>query len=126
MRSWRLDLDGDAHAARLARHSIRGWLDLVDCDEDTKIDITLVASELVSDTVSDEAARVSIRMLFDDGRLRIDVHAERDQPPTATGSLKLQDSACNSLTDRVISAATDSWGRTEMPHGTHTWAEILC
>ena len=30
MRSWRLDLDGDAHAARLARHSIRGWLDLVD------------------------------------------------------------------------------------------------
>ena len=82
MRTWRLDLDSDPHAPRLARHGVRDWLDLVACTDDTKTDVTILASDLVTHAVSSDAALIAIRAVFDDGRLRIDVHAQHD--PTVT------------------------------------------
>jgi hypothetical protein len=127
MRTWRLDLDSDAHAPRLARHSLRSWLELVACDDDTKTDVTILVSEFVTDAVTSDAARVSVRMVFDDGRLRVDVHAQYDQPLTSiSANEQPRGTSWQSLTDRVAEAATDAWGRACMPHETHSWAEILC
>ena len=125
MRTWRLDLDADAHAPRLARHSVRAWLDLVACSDETKADITIVVSDFVSDAVTSAATHVTILLVFDDGRLRVDVHADRHE---ALIDLDHQAGAtpCQSLADRITEAATDSWGRTRTPDETHSWAEILC
>ena len=127
MRTWRLDLDSDEHAPGLARHSLGSWLELVACDDDTKVDVIIVVSELVTHAVIGNAARISVRMVFDDGRLRVDVHARHDQPLThASDSPQEQGLSRQSLTDRVADAVTDAWGRTCELDRTHSWAEILC
>jgi hypothetical protein len=127
MRTWRLDLDSDAHAPRLARHSVRGWLEVVPCSDDTKVDVSIVVSELVTHAVTSGASSVSIRTVFDDGRLRIDVHAPHDAADAGSvAGGQVQRSTSQLLSDRMIEAATDAWGRTRTPDETHTWAEILC
>ena len=126
MRTWRLDLDSDAHAPRLARHSVRSWLELVACDDDTKADVVLVVSEFVTDAVATAASRVVVRIVFDEGRLRIDVHAEHDQPTAATSGSRQLDTQSEPFGDRIVTAVTDAWDRTSTPHGPHNWAEILC
>jgi anti-sigma regulatory factor (Ser/Thr protein kinase) len=126
LRTWRLDLDSDVHTARTARHSARSWLSIVDCREETKTDIIIVVSELVAHAAID-STRISLTIVFDDGRLRVDVHAQHHQTDTVTRGRPLaHDAPGETLTDRVVAAATDAWGRTRTPHGTHTWAEILC
>jgi hypothetical protein len=124
--SWRLDLDGNAHAPRLARHSLRPWLELVGCNDVTTADVTIVVSELVTHDVANDAARVSIRALFDDGRLRLDLHARHRATAPHPADISSPDDSCQSVIERVVAAATDAWGRTRTPHETHTWAEILC
>ena len=125
MRSWRLDLDSDAHSPRLARRSLRSWLELVECDDETKVDVTILVSECVTLAVTNNATRISIRVVFDDGRLRIDVHAQHvedrarvvgDRPETPS----------EAVMDRVAAAAAQTWARRADTHETHTWAEILC
>jgi hypothetical protein len=127
MRTWRLDLDSDDHAPRLARHSVRSWIDFVDCDDDKKIDIVLLVSEFVTQAVNTGAAQVSISVIFDDGRLRIDVRAEHPVAEGQVGGVDAnEDTILRSFADRMADAATDTWGRRRQSHQTHTWAEILC
>ena len=127
MRTWRLDLDPDPHAPRLARHSLRDWLDLVACTDDTKTDVTILASDLVTDAVTSDATRITIRAVFDDGRLRIDVHAQHDPTVTDITTERPADARpCESFSDRVTGAVADAWGRDCLAHETHTWADVLC
>jgi hypothetical protein len=126
VRTWRLDLDSDTHAPALARHSLRGWLRLVTCRDDTKIDVTILVSEFVTEAATSDATHVSISMIFDEGRLRIDVHAREEAPAGGGGRTPIQTATGPSFADRIADIATDNWGRTRQPDTTHAWAEILC
>ena len=124
MRTWRLDVDSDAHAPHLARHSLAIWLAHLDCTDNVRSDVILLASELVTNAVTTNATAVSIRVLFDDGRLRMDVHAqghnEADRPTTGP------DPQRQSLSERVTDAVADNWGHRREPEGMILWAEVLC
>src|SRR4051794_13037994 len=127
MRTWRLDLDSGPHAPRLARDSLRDWLDLVACTDDTKNDVTILVSDLVTHAVTSDATHITIRTVFDGGRLRIDVHAQHDPTATAITDERPADARSNeSFSDRVTAAVADAWGRDRLPHETHTWADVLC
>ena len=127
MRTWRLDLGSDPHAPRLARHSLRDWLDLVACTDDTKTDVTILVSDLVTQAVASDATHVTIRAVFDDGRLRIDVHAQHDPTRADITDKRPADARSDeSFSDRVTAAVADAWGRDRLPHETHTWADVLC
>jgi anti-sigma regulatory factor (Ser/Thr protein kinase) len=117
VRSWRLELDSDECAPRLVRHSLRSWLDLVACSDDAKDDLLLLVSELVTEAIEHEARTISLRGVFDDGRLRIDVHAVDAMPTAVTDE---------SFTDRIGSQITDNFGRRADADGIHAWAEKLC
>jgi hypothetical protein len=123
MRTWRLDLDSDPHAALLVRHGLDDWLTLLDCTDTARQDIVVVASELVTAAFTSRARTISVRVLFDDGRLRMDVHGEGcedgDGLPGDHGNGR-------SLSDRIIERASDNWGRRRDPDGLRLWADILC
>ena len=112
-----LDVDSDAHAPRIVRHSLRAWLEPVDCTDETKLDVTLLVSELVADAVHGAATRISAGMAFDDGRLRIDVQDDR----TRSGS-----DASPCPPEWFAERIADGWGRDIGARETSTWAEILC
>ena len=114
MRSWRFDLDSDIHAPRFVRHTVRSWLTLVACPDDVKEDVLLFVSEVVTEGGLHGAQRVSVRVVTDDGRLRVDVHAT-GATPAAEGS----------FADRIGPVLADIWGRSDEPDGTHVWAEML-
>jgi len=119
MRTWRLELDCDLHAPWFARHALRSWLHLVTCSDETKLDITILVSELITDAVLADGQRVSLTVTFDDGRVRIDVHATGAAPrPASTGD--------DTVSSRIADAVTDTWARTSQHGVAHTWAELLC
>jgi hypothetical protein len=124
MRTWRLDLDGDAHAPHLARHSVAAWLELLDCTETVRRDVTILTSEFVTTAVMSHATVISVRLLFDDGRLRMDVYVGGIDP--LQGPASGPGGSRRSISTRVADAVADDWGQGEGPSGTHLWAEILC
>ena len=69
-------------------------------------------SDLVTHAVTSDATLITIRAVFDDGRLRIDVHAQHD--PTVTDIIAERPAdarPCESFSDRVTAAVADAWGR---------------
>ena len=126
MLTWRLELDSDDNAPRLARRTARAWLELIPCDDGTKADIIVVVSEFVTHAVTDESTRIALEIVFDDGRLRIDVHGQPDQRRPPGRSEARHRGRTPNLTDRITDTVTDNWERRRTPHETHMWAEILC
>ena len=117
MRTLHLDVDSDAHAPRLVRHSLRAWLDAIDCTDETKLDVTLLVNELVTDAVHNAASRIHGQIAFDTGRLRFDIHDDRATTSTRTTMLPL---------DLLAEQITDAWGRSTHDTDTYTWGEIFC
>jgi anti-sigma regulatory factor (Ser/Thr protein kinase) len=116
MRHLHLDVDSDNHAPRIARHTARTWLERVECDDDTRIDVVLLVDEIVTEAVHHQATRISAEMNFDTGRLRIDVHDDR--PAT--------DSPARCAVAQIAPQVADGWGRDDSVGGSHTWVEFLC
>ena len=126
MNTWRLDLDGDAQAPRFARNSARSWLDVIPCQDDTKVDIIIVVSEFVTEAVNAGAAHVSIGLLFDDGRLRVEVQARQADTRKAVGVEQAETMSDRLLADHIANTATDIWRRTTALGHVDLWAEVLC
>ena len=96
---------------------LRAWLEPVDCTDETKLDVTLLVSELVTDAVHGAATRISAGTAFDDGRLAHRCprrpHQERQRcVPCAP--------------EWFAEQIADGWGRNTAHGATSTWAEILC
>ena len=117
MRTLQLDVDSDRHAPRLVRRTVRTWLDDIDCSDATRVDVTLLVNELVTEAVRGAARHIHSEMAFDAGRLRFDIRDDRATTTTRKAMLPL---------DLLAGQITDTWGRSTLDTDTHTWGEIFC
>jgi anti-sigma regulatory factor (Ser/Thr protein kinase) len=122
MNGVRLALSRSEFAPRQARRAVARWLVGVGCPEETKGDVLLVVSELVTNAVTHAHAAPIVEASFDDGRLRLEVHDTDPAPPTILpvsgphGGYGL----------RIVACLCDAWGWTAMPEGKRVWTETLC
>jgi anti-sigma regulatory factor (Ser/Thr protein kinase) len=117
MRTLQLDLDSDSDAPRLVRHTVRTWLDDIDCSDETRIDVTLLVNELVTEAVHNAASRIHSQIAFDTGRLRFDIRDDRATTAPRTTMLPL---------DLLAEQITVAWGRSTVDADTYTWGEVFC
>ena len=110
----RLALKGLAGAPREARHALRDWLTTVSCPEQLRDDILLVVSELVTNAVVHARSDPIVVAMFDDGRLRIEVHDQASgSPPIVTSSAGPD----GGFGIRLVAALSDAWGWTPTESG---------
>jgi anti-sigma regulatory factor (Ser/Thr protein kinase) len=118
----RLVLKRSAGAPREARHAMRDWLATVGCPEQLREDMLLVVSELVTNAVIHARSDPVVVAMFDDGRLRIEVHDEDRSPPIVTSS----PGSDGGFGIRLVAALSDGWGWAHTESGKRVWIETLC
>lgn len=118
MTTWRLLLDADRSAPRQARRAVRGWIQTIPCDEDTKDDVLLVVNELVASAAVAGSSQILLVATFSPGWLRVETFDDQHRPPGGTG---VEDE----LSRTIVTAATDGWGWSNIGTGTHMWSEKL-
>ena len=111
-----------AAAPRLARQAMREWLTDVPCPDALAEDALLVVSELTTNALIHAGSAATIVALFDDGRLRVEVH---DEDPVAP-QLRDHPDGSGGWGLRVVAAVADGWGSFPTPSGKLVWAEMLC
>jgi anti-sigma regulatory factor (Ser/Thr protein kinase) len=111
-----------AAGPRLARQAMREWLTDVPCPDALAADALLVVSELTTNALIHAGSPATIVALFDDGRLRVEVHDEERAEPY----LRDQPGCSGGWGLRVVAAVADGWGSVPTPSGKLVWAEILC
>jgi anti-sigma regulatory factor (Ser/Thr protein kinase) len=117
-----LTLDRRCRPSRDARGAFKDWLDTVPCPDQTREDALLVLSELVTNAVVHAHSDPVVAAMFDDGRLRIEVHDRDQSRPHITSST----GSDGGFGLRIVAAATDAWGSQITASGKHVWAEMLC
>ena len=115
-----LRLDLSPHAPSVARHAVADWLGSVPCDQATIEEIVLVVSELVTNAVVHARSAPLITAVFDDGRLRLEVHDDSLEPPT------IRPPVDGGFGLHLVSRLTDGWGWVPTPTGKQVWVETLC
>ena len=118
----RLALKRSAGAPREARHALRDCLATVACPEQLREDMLLVVSELVTNAVVHGRSDPIVVAMFDDGRLRIEVHDDDRSPPTVTPS----SGPDGGFGIRLVAALSDAWGWAHTESGKRVWVEALC
>ena len=119
-----IELDGDPDAPSRGRHAALAVLDSWGCEPDTREDLLLVVSELVTNAVIHGAEPIRVTMVRSRGRVRVEVtdgaagaspHGN-PRPPT------------NAETGRGLSVVTRlavAWGWRASPGtGKTVWAEL--
>ena len=117
----RLELVNSVRAPSIARRALGTWLAAVHCPEYVVADALLLVSELVTNAVVHARSASIVLAVFDDDRLRIEVHDCDPRAPVTTESapvgradLLLVDSLC------------DLWGWEPTRYGKRVWTETLC
>jgi anti-sigma regulatory factor (Ser/Thr protein kinase) len=119
-----IELDGDPDAPARGRHAVTAMLDEWGCEPDTREDLLLVVSELVTNAVVHGAEPIRVTMVRAGERIRVEVtdgaaaaspHGN-PRPPT------------NAETGRGLSVVTRlavAWGWRASPGaGKTVWAEL--
>jgi anti-sigma regulatory factor (Ser/Thr protein kinase) len=112
--------DQSPDAPRAARRALADWLRRVPCDTATVEDVVLVVSELVTNAVVHARSAPLITAVFDDGRLRLEVHDDSAEPPTMRPPLQ------DGFGLHIVSRLSDGWGWTPTDAGKQVWVETLC
>ncbi len=118
----RLALKRSAGAPREARHAVRDWLSTVACPERVREDMLLVVSELVTNAVVHAQSDPVVVGMFDDGRLRLEVHDDDRSPPIVTPAAGPH----GGFGIRLVAALSDAWGWAPTESGKRVWIETLC
>jgi anti-sigma regulatory factor (Ser/Thr protein kinase) len=118
----RLALERSLHAPRQARHGLREWLDGLSCPDRIKDDSLVVVSELVTNAVVHARSEPVVVALFDDGRLRIEVHDDDRSPPVVLPA----GGPGGGFGMRLVTAMCDTWGWSSTETGKTVWTETLC
>jgi len=116
-----LSLEPTPRAPGMARQALRDWLRIVDCSDQTKQDVVLVVSELVTNAVVHAQSPPEVVATFDEGRLRLEVH-DRDRNPPAVRS---EGGYIGGYGLRLVDRLTDGWGWEPTPAGKRIWVETL-
>jgi len=119
----RVELDNSDLAPATARHALQPWLAGVDCSDEIVGDALIVVSELVTNVVMHTASESFLVAVFDDHRLRLEVHDHSphapviaDQPPGSAGGFGLP----------IVDSLCDAWGWEPTASGKRVWTETLC
>ena len=118
----RLALKRSAGAPREARHALRDLLSTVACPEQVREDMLLVVSELVTNAVVHAQSDPIVVGMFDDGRLRIEVHDDDRSPPIVTPVVGARMAASGYAWWR---RSSDAWGWAPTESGKRVWVETL-
>ena len=119
-----IELDGDPDAPSRGRHAATAVLDSWGCEPDTREDLLLVVSELVTNAVVHGAEPIRVTMVRSRGRVRIEVtdgaagaspHGNPRPPTTAETGRGLS----------VVTRLAVAWGWRAAPgSGKTVWAEL--
>jgi anti-sigma regulatory factor (Ser/Thr protein kinase) len=101
---------------------MREWLTDVPCATALVEDVLLVVSELTTNALVHAGSAATIVALFDDSRLRVEVHDEDPAPP----QLRDRPDGAGGWGLRVVAAVADGWGWMPTPTGKLVWVEVLC
>lgn len=117
----RVELDNSELAPSTARHALQSWLAHVDCSEDVVGDALIVVSELVTNVVMHTASESFVVAVFDDHRLRIEVHDRDRQAPAIA-----EEPSAGGFGLPIVESLCDAWGWEPTPYGKRVWTETLC
>jgi anti-sigma regulatory factor (Ser/Thr protein kinase) len=121
MEEMRVELTDTDTAPAHARAMVGPWLADLGCGTAFVDDALIVVSELVTNSVLHAASDSVIVVLFDDHRLRIEVHDRDPHPP-----VEIDPSSAGGFGLAIIDALCDSWGWEPTDYGKRVWSEILC
>ncbi len=85
-----------------------------------KLDAVLAASELVANAVVHTQSPLQLVAMFDDGRLRLEVHDHDHTPPRLR-----TDEEVGGYGLKIVSCIADGWGWEPTPAGKRVWVETL-
>jgi anti-sigma regulatory factor (Ser/Thr protein kinase) len=113
-------LDGGVAAPGDARRSLGHWLRGAGCPAHVVDDVTLLASELVTNGVVHAKSALHLVSRIGDGRLRVEVHDKSGQPPAQ----RAPDTTHGGYGLQLVAALADSWGWVRTRGGKYVWAEV--
>ncbi len=113
-------LERSPYAPTVARHALADWLRQVPCEPETVDEVILVVSELVTNAVVHARSAPLMKAAFDEGRLRLEVHDDSADPPTARPPRR------DGFGLHIVSKLADGWGWTPTEPGKQVWVEMLC
>lgn len=119
-----IELDSDPEAPSRVRHAVTAVLDGWGCDPDTREDLLLVVSELVTNAIVHGAAPIVVTMVQEPERIRVEVtdgatesspHSNPRPPTDAENGRGLS----------VVTRLAVAWGWRASPgRGKTVWAEL--
>lgn len=118
-----IELDGDPDAPARGRHAVTAVLDSWGCDTDTRDNLLLVVSELVTNAVVHGAEPIVVTMVRAPERIRVEVTdgADDSSPHTNRAAADAENGRGLSVVTRLATA----WGWRASPgHGKTVWAEL--
>jgi anti-sigma regulatory factor (Ser/Thr protein kinase) len=115
----RVKLDHSELAPGKARRALRSWLSDVDYEDTVLDEALIVVSELVTNVVMHTASDAVVVALFDDHRLRIEVHDRDPHGPVASGV------AAGGFGLSIVESLCDAWGWEPTSLGKRVWTERL-
>lgn len=120
-RSCALDLASSADSPRIARDAVTGFLADLDLSEGSVADAELITSELVSNAVAVASigCGVQLRVVVDDGRLRIEVDDDGPGRPTVGTGTEL-----GGFGLQVVEALSERWGTDLASQHKTVWAVL--
>lgn len=118
-----IELDGDPDAPARGRHAVTAVLDSWGCDPDTRDNLLLVVSELVTNAVVHGAEPIVVTMVRAPERIRVEVTdgADDSSPHTNRAAADAENGRGLSVVTRLAAA----WGWRASPgRGKTVWAEL--
>jgi anti-sigma regulatory factor (Ser/Thr protein kinase) len=119
-----IELDGDPDAPARGRHAVTAVLDGWGCAPDTREDLLLVVSELVTNAVVHGAEPIRVTMVRAPARIRVEVtDGAPDAPPRS--DRRPGADAENGRGLAVVTRLAVAWGWRNTPGaGKTVWAEL--
>ncbi|MET0146235.1 MAG: hypothetical protein ABW328_15855 [Ilumatobacteraceae bacterium] len=96
------------------------WLADAQCDEDTKHDVVLAASELVTRTVNACTGPPVLLAVVRAGRVRLQIDSTEVLERPGGGEAR------HRLSSSVLRAVCEDWGVESSSTATSMWAELTC
>ena len=118
-----IELDGDPDAPARGRHAVTAVLDSWGCDSDTRDNLLLVVSELVTNAVVHGAEPIVVTLVRAPERIRVEVTdgADGSSPHTNRAAADAENGRGLGVVTRLATA----WGWRASPgRGKTVWAEL--
>jgi anti-sigma regulatory factor (Ser/Thr protein kinase) len=118
--TFRLDLERDEQAVKLARDATHAWVGSLRPAAHLADDVALIVSELVTNAIVHARSAPVVRGTYEHSRLRLEVDDRDVAPPT----IRTADRQVGGYGLRIVDRLAHTWGWIPTRDGKRVWAEL--